>query len=340
MEIKRMGLDLAKSVFEVHGVDEQGKTVLHKTLKRKDVLSFFAQLPPCPIGMEAGGGAHHWARSLREQGHEVRLMAPQFVRPYRKSGKSDRNDAEAICEAVGRPSMRFVAVKSAEQQAVLVMHRARQLAVGQRTALGNQMRGLLAEFGIVIRQGRAPLRQALPLILEDAENGLPFPARATFADLYAQLVAADERVASYDRRIQALAQTMPGAQRLMQVEGVGAITATAVVATVGDAKVFQNGRQMAAWLGLTPRQSGSGGKLTQGHISKRGDGYVRMLLVHGARAVLRTAHRKTDPKSRWVSALKDRAGANKAVVALAAKQARILWVLLAREQDYQPARAA
>lgn len=340
MNVKRIGLDLAKSVFEVHGVDEHGRRVLHKTLKRSQVLEWFAQLPPCLVGMEAGGGAHHWARQLREQGHDVRLMAPQFVSPYRKSHKSDHNDAEAICEAVGRPNMRFVAIKSAEQQGVLVMHRARQLAVAQRTALGNQMRGLLAEFGIVIRQGRAPLRQALPLILEDVENALPFPARETMADLYGQLVAADERVASYDHRIQALAKMMPGAQRLMQVEGVGAITATAVVATVGDAKVFQNGRQMAAWLGLTPRQSGSGGKLTQGHISKRGDGYVRMLLVHGARAVLRVAHRKTDDKSRWVSDLKNRAGDNKAVVALAAKHARILWALLAHEQDYQRARAA
>lgn len=340
MNVKRIGLDLAKNVFEVHGVDERGQRVMHKTLKRSQVLSFFAQLPSCLVGLEAGSGAHQWARQLRAQGHEVKLMAPQFVRPYRKSHKSDANDAIAICEAVGRPDMRFVAIKSAEQQGVLVMHRARQLAVAQRTALGNQMRGLLAEFGIVIRQGRAPLRQALPQILEDAENGLPYPARETMADLYAQLVAADERVTGYDRRIQTLAQTLPGAQRLMQVEGVGAITATAVVATVGDAKVFRNGRQMAAWLGLTPRQSGTGGKLTQGHISKRGDGYVRMLLVHGARAVLRVAHRKTDAKSRWVSDLKHRAGDNKAVVALAAKQARILWVLLAREQDYQPARAA
>ena len=335
MNVKRIGLDLAKSVFEVHGVDERGQRVLHKTLKRSQVLSFFAQLGPCLVGMEAGSGAHCWARQLRELGHEVRLMAPQFVRPYRKSDKSDRNDAEAICEAVGRPNMRFVAIKSAEQQAVLVIHRARQLAVGQRTALANQVRGLLAEFGIVIRQGRAPLRQALPLILEDAENGLPFPARETMADLYAQLVAADQRVAGYDQRIQVLAQAMPGAQRLMQVEGVGAITATAVVATVGDAKVFRNGRQMAAWLGLTPRQSGSGGKLSQGHISKRGDGYVRLLLVHGARAVLRVAHRKTDAKSRWVRDLQGRAGDNKAVVALAAKHARILWALLAREEDYR-----
>lgn len=340
MNIKRIGLDLAKSVFEVHGVDEHDRRVLHKTLKRGQVLEWFAQLPPCLVGMEAGSGAHEWARRLRQQGHEVKLMAPQFVRPYRKSDKSDHNDAEAICEAVGRPNMRFVAIKSAEQQAVLVLHRVRQLAVAQRTALGNQLRGLLAEFGIVVRQGRAPLRQELPSILEDAENGLPFPARETMDDLYQQLVAADERVAGYDHRLQALAQTMPGAQRLMQVEGVGAITATAVVATVGDAKVFHNGRQMAAWLGLTPRQSGSGGKLTQGHITKRGDGYVRMLLVHGARAVLRVAHRKADDKSRWANNLKGRAGDNKAVVALANKHARILWALLAHDEDYRPARAA
>ena len=267
-------------------------------------------------------------------------MAPQFVKPYRKSSKTDRNDAEAICEAVGRPNMRFVSVKSVEQQAVLTVHRARQLAVAGRTALVNQVRGLLAEFGIVMPKGRKALRPALAAILGDAENELPFTARETIGEVYEQLVAQDRRIAVYDRRIDALAESTPAAKRLMELEGVGAVTATAAVATVGDAKVFENGRQLSAWIGLTPRNSGSGGKTVPGRMSKQGDRYLRTLLIHGARAVLRVADRKTDPKSQWAAALKRRVGNNKAAVALAAKHARIVWALLAHEQPYQPARAA
>lgn len=335
MKLTRVGLDTAKQVFQMHGVDEHGKTMLQKQLTRARVLEFFANIPPCLIGIEACAGTHYWARELSKLGHTVRLMAGQFVVPYRKSGKNDANDAEAICEAVGRPNMRFVPVKSVEQQAVLVVHRARTLLVEERTALVNQIRGLLGEFGIVVAQGINRLRRVLPEILEDGENGLPGLARETFAELLEQLRAIDMRVAHYDRRIEALSREMNAAKRLMAIAGIGPVTATAVVATVGDAKVFSNGRQFAAWLGLTPRQHSSGGKNKLGRISKRGDVYLRTLLIHGARSALRLTKNKSDPKSQWAEALKQRSGNNIAATALAAKHARIIWVMLARETEYR-----
>lgn len=337
MKVKRIGLDLAKSVFELHGVDESERVVLRKTLRRNKVLSTFTQLPPCVVGMEACGSAHYWARELRKLGHEPRLMAPQFVAAYRKNDKNDRNDAEAICEAVGRPNMRFVPIKDEEQQAVLTVHRARSLLVSERTALINHIRGLLSEYGVVITQGVAAVRKGLPEILEDGDNGLPALAREVFAELYERLCGCDERIGEYDRRIGALARASEPAQRLMQVEGVGPLTATAIVATVGDARQFRNGRQFAAWLGLVARQRSSGGKARHGRITKRGDVYLRTLLVHGARALMRHLTGREDRKSRWVQALKERRGFNKAAVALAAKHARILWVLLAHGRDYEVA---
>ena len=285
-QIKRIGIDLAKSVFQLHGVDAHGHGVLRRQVKRAQLSAFFAQCPPCHIGMEACGSAHYWARELGKLGHTVRLIAPQFVSPYRKNDKNDGNDAEAICEALGRPTMRFVPIKDEEQQAVLCVHRARSLLVEERTALVNQLRGLLAEYGLVIPRGVARLRAALPGILEDAENGLPLLAREVFADLYERLRGLDTHIAAYDRRITHLARTMAAAKRLMQVEGVGPLTATAVVASVGDARLFKNGRQFAAWLGLVPRQHSTGGKSRLGRITKRGDVYLRTLLVHGARSVL------------------------------------------------------
>lgn len=339
MNVTRIGLDLAKQVFQVHGVSASGKTVLRKTLRRQQVQPFFANLPPCRVGMESCGGAHYWARELRALGHDVRLMAPQFVQPYRKNGKNDGNDAEAICEAVGRPTMRFVPIKEPEQQAVLTLHRARQLALGERTALVNQLRGLLAEYGLVLAQGVAHVRRSVPALLEDAENGLPALAREIFAGLHERLRDLDRRLAEYDQRIATLAREMPDAGRLMQVEGVGPVIATALIASVGDARLFANGRQMAAWLGLVPRQYSSGGKNRLGRITKRGDVYLRTVLIHGARAVLRTLERRTDRKSLWVRAVKERRDYNKAIVALAAKHARILWALLARGASYQPATA-
>jgi transposase len=262
-------------------------------------------------------------------------MAPRFVTPYRKNDKNDGNDAEAVCEAAGRPNMRFVPIKSAEQQAVLSLHRARELLVGQRTALINQIRGLLGEYGIVVGPGAGRLRRALPEILEDAENKLPALARELFADLRWRLREFDEHIGDYDRRIEALAREMEPAQRLMRIEGIGPLTATAMVASVGDARVFNNGRQFAAWLGLVPRQYSSGTTVRHGRITKRGDGYLRRLLIHGARAMMRHLRGRDDPRSRWVMAIQQRRGFNKAVIALAAKNARVLWAVLARGTVYQ-----
>jgi len=330
--ITQMGIDLAKHVFQLHGVDEHGHTVLRRRISRTQLRPFVAQLQPCLIGMEACGSAHYWARELAMLGHDVRLIAPQFVAPYRKNDKNDGNDAEAICEAVGRPHMRFVPVKAVEQQAVLTVHRARQLLVAERTALVNQTRGLLAEYGLIVSTGVGVLRRALPELLE--MPALPGLAREVFADLADRLRMLDERIATYDRRVAALARQTEPAQRLMQAPGVGPVTATALVATVGDARAFKNGRQFAAWLGLVPRQHSSGGTRRLGRITKRGDVYLRTLLIHGARAVMRQLTRRTDATSRWALALKVRRGFNKAVVALAAKQARVLWALLATGRPY------
>ncbi len=338
MEIMRIGLDLAKNVFEVYGVDEQEQPALRKTLKRSQVMKFFAQLNPCIVGIESCGSAHHWARKLRSFGHEVRMMAPQFVAPYRKSDKNDHNDAEAICEAAGRPNMRFVPVKTEEQQAVLMVHRVRSLMVGERTSLVNQIRGLLSEFGIVLPQGRCHVRSQLPSILEDAENDLPAVAREVFANQYERLCELDSKIDEYDRKIEALAKADEDAKRLMALEGIGPITATAIIASVGDITTFKNGRQFAAWLGLVPRQWSTGGRARHGRITKRGDVYLRTLLIHGARAVMRYLMNKDDRKSEWVKAVRERRGFNKAAVALAAKHARILWAMLAKGSEYLPAR--
>lgn len=338
MNAIRIGLDIAKQVFQVHGVDEHGKVVIRKTLKRDQVTTFFANLPTCLIGLEAGGGSHYWARELTRLGHEVKLMAPRFVAPYRKSGKAgknDQNDAEAICEAVGRPNMRFVPIKSEEQQAVLMIHRARELAVGERTALVNQIRGLLGEFGLVVAPGRERFEKELPALLADPDNGLPALARETFTGLAARLRALNERITGYDQRLQQLARESESARRLMAVDGVGPVTATAVVASVGNGHEFSSGRQFAAWLGLTPRQSSSGGKTRLGGISKRGNEYLRRLFIHGARSVLQLTGSRADRKSRWAEAVKGRRGDNIAAVALAAKHARILWAMLVRGEVYQ-----
>jgi transposase len=337
MKVTTVGLDLAKSVFTLHGADERGTTVLRKTVRRAKLLELFAQLAPCVVGMEACSGAQHWARELRKLGHDARIMAAEFVEPYRQGGKNDANDAAAICEAVGRPKMRFVPVKSVEQQAVLAVHRLRQGLVEERTALANRLRGLLTEYGVVVGAGLDRLRRALPEILEDGVNAIPGIAREVFADAAQQLRELDARIAAYDRRIAALARVSEAVQRLMKIEGVGPVTATAVVASVGDARVFSNGRQFAAWLGLTPRQHSTGGKQRLGAMTKHGDVYLRTLLIHGARAVLRLTPTRSDAKSRWAESLRRRRPDNVAAVALAAKHARIIWALLARAQEYQPA---
>jgi transposase len=337
MKITTIGLDLAKSVFTMHGVDEHGNAVLRKTVRRAKLLELFAQLPVCVVGMEACSGAQYWARELRKLGHDPRIMAAEFVEPYRQGGKNDANDAAAICEAVSRPKMRFVAVKSVEQQAVLAVHRLRQGLVGERTALGNRLRGLLAEYGVVVGLGLDRLRRALPEILEDGANAIPGIAREVFADAAQHLRELDGRIAAYDCRIMALAKASESVQRLMKIEGLGPVTATALVASVGDAKVFHNGRQFAAWLGLTPRQHSTGGKQRLGAMTKHGDVYLRTLLIHGARAVLRVTPNRSDAKSRWAESLRRRRPDNVAAVALAAKHARITWALLARGKDYERA---
>ena len=333
MKVTTIGIDLAKNVFQVHGVDERGKAVLRKQLKRKDVAAFFARIEPCLIGMEACGSAHYWARKLTELGHTVRLMAPQFVKPYVKTNKNDRNDAEAICEAVSRPNMRFVPVKSAEQQAVLALHRVRQGWIEERTATINRLRAVLTEFGVVLPNRAQYVRRGA----HAAAEALPALARQAVADLRAHLGALDERITSYDRELQTQARQSEAAQRLMQIRGIGPLTAVAMVATVGCAHDFRSGRQFAAWLGLTPRQHSSGGKHRLGHISRRGDAYLRCLLVQGARSVLLTAMRHSDRMSRWAVSLQARCGYHKALVAIAAKNARIAWALLSKNQTLRPA---
>jgi transposase len=336
MNIKRVGIDLAKQVFQLHGVDYQDKVVLRKQLRRNQLLSFFATLPPCLIGMEACGGAHHWARELQKLGHTVKLIAPQFVKPYVKSNKNDANDAEAICEAVGRPTMRFVSVKTIAQQDLQAIHRIRSELVRQRTAKVNQIRGFLAEYGLVVGRQVATLRRTLPELLEDAENGLSFDFRALLEDLRQDLIRLDERVAEMDKKVHTLAHSMPAAKLLQSIPGIGPISATAIVCAVGDGKQFKRGRDLAAWLGLTPRQQSSGGKDRLLGISKRGDTYLRTLLIQGAKSVLKVVDKKTDPRSLWLQNLCARKHKNIAAVALANKNARIAWALLSNETSYLP----
>lgn len=337
MDITRIGIDLAKHVFQIHGVDRHGKVVVKKQLRRSQMLAYFGELPPTLIGMEACGSAHYWARELGKMGHEARLMSPQFVKPYVKSGKNDANDAEAICEAVSRPSMRFVTVKTVEQQVIQAEHRIRARLIKARTALGNEIRGLLAEFGIVLPVSLGRLRRAIPELLEDADNGLPDAFRRLLCRLGEELRDLDDGIKAYDARIAQRAKEDERIKRLMAIEGIGPVIAGALVAAVGDGKQFRRGRDMAAWLGLVPRQHSSGGKNQLGHISKRGDQYVRTLMIHGARAVLQTAPNKADGRSRWVTSLAQRRNKNIATVALANKNARIAWSILSREDVYRAA---
>lgn len=337
MNITRIGVDLAKNVFQVHGVNRQGEVAFRKQLRRTQMLDWFGKLAPCLIGMEACGSAHYWARELGKFGHDVRLMPPQFVKPYVKRGKNDANDAEAICEAVGRPSMRFVATKTVEQQTMQAEHRIRARLVKSRTALSNEIRGLLGEFGIIVPTSLGALRRALPEILEDGENGLIGDFRVLLAELAEELRSLDDRAKFYDTRLQARAKTDERIRRLLAVEGIGPVVASALVAAVDDGKQFGKGRDLAAWLGLTPREHSSGGKQRLGGISKQGDTYVRTLLIHGARAALNAAVNKTDPRSCWVTALAARRNKNIATVAMANKNARIAWAILAKDETYRAA---
>lgn len=340
MKIMRVGLDLAKRTIQIHAVDERERVVLKKAVKRAELLGFLANQPWCLIGMEACGGAHYWGRELSRLGHTVRLMAPKHVKPYVRGQKNDANDAAAVCEAVGRPDMRFVAIKSVAQQDVQALHRIRSQCVEHRNAKANLIRGLLTEYGIVIAERLSELRAALVSLLEDAENGLTFAFRELLAELRRDLLGLDERVADLTRRIAQHAKEHEPARRLMAVPGIGPITASALCASVGDGKAFANGRQMAACLGLTPKQHSTGGKPRLLGIHKQGDSYLRGLLVHGARAVLRTAARKTDVRSQWLTDLAKRRHPNIATVAQANKTARIAWALLTRGESYQAQRRA
>jgi transposase len=334
MKLKRISIDLAKQVFQIHGVDSHEQVACRKQLKRAQMLSFFRQLEPCLVAMEACGSSHYWARELRALGHEVRLIAPQFVKPYVKSQKNDANDAEAICEAVGRPNMRFVAIKTVAQQDMLAVHRIRSELVRQRTAKANQIRGLLAEYGVIVPVGINALRRALPEIQEDAENGLSGLFRRLLDSLQADLVELDRRVDQLDGEIQVAAKEDETACRLQSIPGIGPITATALAASVGDGRQFRHGRDLAAWLGLPPGQHSSGGKDRLLGMSKRGDRYLRTLLIHGARAVIQAATNKTDPRSRWIVGVAARRHKNVAAVALANKNARIAWALIVRGGAY------
>ena len=330
-----LGIDIAKRVFHAVGMDERGKIVLRKRLSRHDLIPFLAKLPPVLIGMEACGGAHYWARRFREHGHEVKLMAPQFVKPYVKSNKNDSRDAEAIAEAMTRPTMRFVPTKEVDQQDLQALHRVRERLIGARTALVNEVHGLLHEYGIVIPKGVAKFRQAVVGKLESEQDKLTPLSQEMFWKLIDEFAALEKQLASYQEKLEALAQSHPECQRLMTIPGIGPFTATALVAAVSDASAFKNGRQFAAWLGLVPRQHSTGGKERLLGISKRGDSYLRKLLVHGARTTIRWVGCKTDRRSQWIRHLVERRGKNRTAVAVANKNARIVWALLTSHQDYQ-----
>jgi transposase len=327
--VTTIGIDLAKNVFSIHGVDLQGVVRIRKSVRRERLVEFVAQLPPCVIGMEACSGAHEWARRFAPFGHTLRLIAPKFVVPYRKSGKNDDNDAEAICEAVSRPNMRFVPIKSAEQQGILALHRIRQGFVVERTATINRIRGLLAEFGFVLPQRAAEVRRGTSRLLEQ----LPPMAAHGVMDLLQHLAMLDERVKAYEVELRTHAHNDERARRIQQLEGVGPLSASAIVATVGQAHEFRNGRQFAAWLGLVPRQHSTGGKTRLGRITRQGDPYVRTLLILGARAVLRTAARRTDRIGRWALTIQARRGYHRACVAIAAKHARVIWAMLSKGEN-------
>jgi len=335
MNSTTFGFDIAKSIFHFHAINDQGKLVKKKKLKRKQVLPYFANTEPSLIVMEACGSANYWARELMALGHRVKLISPQYVKPYRKGNKNDYNDAEAIAEAAQRANMRFVPIKSIEQQDIQNFHRQRERLKKERIALSNQVRGLLAEYGIVIKKGFAALSLRLPEILEDAENGLSDLSRELFADELTELNFINERFEQCEQRIKVLNKANEICQRLDGILGIGPITASATYAAAGDGKEFVNGRHFSAWLGLVPKQCSSGGKSVLLGISKRGNSYLRMLYIHGARSVLLHSASKKDRFSRWAQAVLARRGHNKACVAVANKIARMAWVIMAREETYR-----
>lgn len=333
--ITMIGLDLAKNSFHAYGVDRHGKKVLSTKIARDHMVSLFSALPPCVVAMEACSGSHFWANKFREFGHEPKLISPQYVKPFVKRNKNDALDAEAICEAAGRPNMHFVPIKSQEQLNLQAIHRIRERLVGARTALANQTRGFLAEAGIVIPRGIHRLRSFLLELTSNPDNGIDPFLRDYISDLTAEFIDLDERIAKQNKTIVKISQQSEACRRLCSIPGIKHITATAIVAAIGDAKSFKSSRQLAAWIGLTPKQYSTGGKTKLQSISKRGNPYLRKLLIHGARAVLRHSHDKTDGQSLWLNAVQDRRGKHKAMVAQANKTARIVWAVLVRQEYYR-----
>ena len=333
-EVITIGVDLAKNVFQVHGVDAEGTVVVRRQLRRRQVLAFFEKQPPCLVGMEACATAHYWAREIAALGHEVKLMPPRYVKPYVKRNKNDAADAEAICEAVTRPTMRFVAVKSVEQQSVLMLHRTRELLVRQRTMLVNATRAHMAEFGVVARTGLPQVKELLAVISDEADERIPPLARTCLEGLARQLLSLEREIVGAERRIHAWHRTNEESLRLETTPGIGPITASALASSIANPSIFKSGRSMAAWIGLVPRQNSTGGKERMGRISKQGDQYLRWLLVAGAMTVIRHAKRRgtTDP---WLANIIADKPTKVAAVALANKNARIAWVLLRHGGTYR-----
>jgi len=337
MTITTLGIDLSKNIFQLHGVDERGKAVLKKKLRRNELMKLIANLSPCLIGVESCSTANFWSRQFKKHGHTVKQMPPQYVKPFVKTNKNDPNDAEAICEAVQRPNMHFVPDKTIAQQDIQSAHRIRSRLVRVRTALSNEMRGLLSEYGVSLPVGIKTLKKRIPEVLADETNDLTAFTRELISGLVNELIEVESHIALFDQKIKGVFDSSEICKRLSKIEGVGPITATAIIASVGDPSVFKNGRQMAAWIGLVPRQSSSGGKTTLLGISKRGDCYLRSLLIHGGRSVVRDAAKKDDSRSRWVAEKATMRGKNKAAVAVANKNARIIWKMMKSGEAYRPA---
>lgn len=329
------GIDLAKNHFSLHATDSVGKVILHKSVSRAKLLTTIANMPPMRIGLEACGSAHFWARTLCKLGHDARIMAVKYVIPHRTKGKNDLNDAMAICAAVQSPNTRFVPIKSPEQQAILSTHRLREHWVRERTALMNRIRALLSEFGLIIPVGRSSLMKQVPLMLEDASNELPTLARAVIHDAYHHLAELNQRISDTEQTFDMMARESENVQRIMKVRGIGPQTATAILASIGNGSQFDKSRDFSAWLGLIPKQYSTGGKTRLGRITKRGDKYLRTLLVHGARTVIANLGDKQDRLSQWCRGVLERRGMNRAIVALAAKNARIIWSLLHNQTEYE-----
>ncbi len=339
MQVTRIGMDIAKQIFELHGVDRRGKVVLRRTVRRERLLELLAQLKPCAIGMEACGGAHYWHREISRLGHPVQLLSAHKVKPYLDGNKNNRHDAAAICEAMSRPSMRLVQPKSLAQQDLQTLHRARALVVRDLTALSNQMRGLLQEYGIVMRKGVAALKRSAPELLASGDERLTPVLREVVAEQFERFNYLAQRREQYDRQITQLCKQDSRCRRLLKIEGIGPLSATALVAAIGNGHEFKNGRHFSAYLGLVPGHSNTGAKTVMLGITKRGNRYLRTLLIHGGRAAVYAARRHTDPRGVWLNRLREANGHNVAAVALANKNARVAWAMLRYGEDYRSARA-